>query len=91
MTRMYRGTVTDLQPMAPNGMYALVFDDGRSALIESGLGTPQLARDVEARLGFDSICRTVIGMDLLYRVNELGVMMDFLDAELWGGVENPRY
>ena len=91
MTRMYRGTVTDLQPMAPNGMYAMVFGDGRCVLVKSGFATPELARAFEERQGFDNIRHAVVGLEWVYRVNELGVMMDFLDAELWGGVENPRY
>lgn len=70
-----------------SGLWTLTFESGAVAHIESGYGVRQLARCFGAREGSGDLQEKIVGQDIYYSCDWLGVFSGFTPAAEWAGPE----
>ena len=90
MTR--RGTIAGLSGNPMSGLWMLAMNTdfgGETVFIESGYGVRNLAACFGATEGTGDLMEKIVGQDLVYSVDEMGVLYAFTPADEWTGPEVP--
>ena len=85
----FQGTIAGVSGHPMSGLWTLHFEDGKSCHIESGYGMRQLASCFNAHEGTGDIQEKIAGQELVYSVDEFGVLCGFTPLDDWEGPEIP--
>lgn len=66
-----------------SGLWQITFDNGDFVHIESGTGVRQLANAFGATEGTGDLAEKIIGQEVIYSVDGLGVLHGFTPIEMW--------
>lgn len=85
----YRGTIRTLAGHPLSGLWQLVFESGHVVHVESGVGVRVLAAAFDATMGAGDLLEKIAGQEIIYCVDELGVLDGFTPVDEWTGPEVP--
>jgi hypothetical protein len=76
-----------------SGLWTLIFQDGRSVLVESGFGVRQLAACFGATEGSGDLLEKVVGQEIVFSTDDFGmlggidraILAGFTPIEEWTG------
>ena len=89
MPETKRGTIAAISGHPMSGLWQLHFEDGFSCHIESGYGMRNLARCFGATEGTGDIQEKIEGQEVIYSIDDLGILIGFTPLEDWDGPEIP--
>ena len=78
-----QGIIKGLTGHPMSGLWQLRFEDGHVAHIESGFGVRQLASCFGATEGTGDLLEKIVGQEIVYSVDEFGVLEGFAPIEEW--------
>ena len=77
------GTISGISGHPMSGLWQLQFEDGNMVHIESGYGLRALASAFGAREGSGDLLDKIIGQEIVYSLDFMGVMEDFTPIDEW--------
>jgi hypothetical protein len=85
-----RSVITGISGHPMSGLWNLSFDNGDFVHIQSGSGVRALASAFGATEGSGDLQEKIIGQEIIYSVDFMGVMYGFTPAEEWDENDMPE-
>ena len=83
--KFQRGVISDIQGHPMSGLWSLAFEDGSLVHIGSGMGVRALASAFGATEGSGDLEFKIIGQEIVYSTDFMGVMEGFTPIDEWEG------
>ena len=88
--KTFKGTIAGISGNMMSGLWQLHFENGQTCHIESGYGVRQLAACFGATEGSGDLQEKIEGKEVVYSVDEFGVLEGFTPIDDWEGPEIPE-
>lgn len=86
---VYRDIISSITGHPMSGLWTLLFESGAHAHIESGYGVRQLAACFGATEGSGDLLEKIAGQEIVYSLDDFGVLEGFTPIAEWLGPEVP--